>query len=128
MFKNFKWSECDNFLYGAFVALGLAGVAALYLALSRIDFSSEFVRNIGFLVNIGLVLTAMITGTAWLDESLKAVHKLIRNKKAESHPRYMKLWQDLSAAYDRIGTIAAICFIFLCGFGATGCIFWLIGD
>ena len=109
MFKNFKLAQCDNFLIGAYAWFGLAVTAVLYLIIQSIDFNLAVLQGMNWVLNGGMVVVMFISGIMWLEEGMRNVLQLMKDKQArENNERYEELWKQLSSAYSAVGTISAV--------------------
>ena len=80
MFKNYKLSECDNFLYGAYAGIAAAVTVWLHLLFQKIDISLSFMQGLNWWVTMLAFATMVISAILWTDESLKKYRSLLEEK------------------------------------------------
>ena len=112
MFKNFKLSQCTNFLYAAYTWLGLAGAAVIYLIGRAIDLTPVFFQGVSFAFNTAVVVAMIASGVMWLDEGLASVQKLMREKNLFDDNKYKDLWEEIYGAASVL-TLLAVMFAVL---------------
>ena len=117
MFKNFKLSQCDNFLYGAYAGLAAAVTVWLHIIFQKIDISLSFVQGLNWWATIILLAVAIVSGVLWMEESIQKLAKLIEERNLNQSPeggKFLAKWDKLDTAYCRVGWAGIILMVCAC--------------
>ena len=124
MFKNFKLTECDNFLYGAYACFAFAVSLTVYLIARELDLGWNFVQGLSWFANGALIVTIWVSGIMWLEESYKSVVRLMDEKIVTPHERYSKLREELKTTYGSLAGWGLFLVLVLCVLMIIGFIVW----
>ena len=107
MFKNFKLSQCDNFLYATCAGLAAALAATLQVLIEGfgLEITVLFWHGINWWITIISLVVMIISGTLWVETSLTKVNELVKQKDLGKHPENLKIIaraNKLNTAYWRI--------------------------
>ena len=79
MFKNFKLSECDNFLYGAFIFATAAVLVGLFLVAKGVVAGSDFAQGCLWVLTGIAVVCTLLFGHDWVDETGDVSYDMIKD-------------------------------------------------